>query len=175
MEYQVTSNQYLKVNTQADEVVYLNVEKDIRRLRSALSDVEGIEKKVKQLEGMLDSSLYSKEEKEAIESTLKATKKELDLAQSIVQDLFEHGIDDFQGYQDAVEVERTDLGNRDARLKMIKERTTQQLTTFNELLTNNEDVNLSDIILNSTAAQYAYQLSLQAVGNIGNLSLLNYI
>ena len=58
---------------------------------------------------------------------------------------------------------------------MIKERTSQQLTTFNELLTNNEDVNLSDIILNSSAAKYAYQLSLQAVGNIGQLSLLNYI
>ena len=59
-----------------------------------------------------------------------------------------HILDDFQEYQDNVEVQRTDLGNRDARLTMIKERTSQQLTTFNELLTNNEDVNLSDIILN---------------------------
>lgn len=175
MEYQVTSNQYLKVNTQAEEVIYLNVEKDIRRLRNALSDVEKVEDKVKQLEEMMESTLYTDAQKKDIESMLSATNKELDLAKSIVQDLFEGGIDDFQGYQDAVEVQKTDLGNRDSRLRMIKERTSQQLTTFNELLTNNEDINLSDVILNSTAAQYAYQLSLQAVGSISGLSLLNYI
>lgn len=175
MEYQVTQNQYLKVNTQADEVLDLNVMKDVRRLREAITSVISIEDKVKQMEDMLESSLYTSEEKENIKSMLEATNKELDLQKSIMQDLFEAGVDDFQEYQDAVEVQRTDLGNRDARLLMIKERTSQQLTTFNELLTSNEDVNLSDIILNSSAAKYAYQLSLQAVGNIGQLSLLNYI
>jgi len=175
MEYQVTSNQYLRVNTQADEVLDLNVLKDIRRLRDSITDVVGAENKVTQLEEMLESSLYSDTEKEDIQSMLKAANKECDLKKSIMQDLFEAGVDDFQEYQDNVEVMRTDLGNRDARLKMIKERTSQSLTTFNELLTSNEDVNLSDIILNSTAAQYAYQLSLQAVGSISQLSLLNYI
>lgn len=175
MEYQVTSNQYLKVNTQADEVLNLNVLKDIRRLRNTISNVSKVEDKVKQLEDMLESSLYSEADKENIESMLEATNKELDLQKSIMQDLFEAGVDDFQQYQDEVEVQKTDLGNRSARLNMIKERTSQQLTTFNELLTDNEDVNLSDIILNSTAAQYAYQLSLQAVGSISQLSLMNYI
>lgn len=175
MEYQVTQNQYLKVNTQADEVLDLNVLKDIRRLRDTITSVQDIEKKVTQLENMQKSSLYSDDEKTGIASMLEAANKELDLQKSIMQGLFEAGVDDFQEYQDNVEVQRTDLGNRDARLTMIKERTSQQLTTFNELLTNNEDVNLSDIILNSSAAKYAYQLSLQAVGNIGQLSLLNYI
>lgn len=175
MEYQVTANQYLKVNTQADEVMDLNVLKDIRRLRDSIARVQEVENKISKLEGMLESSLYSDTEKESIQSMLDATNKEYDLSKSIMQDLFEAGIDDFQAYQDNVEVKRTDLGNRDARLKMIKERTSQSLTTFNELLTNNEDVNLSDVILNSTAAKYAYQLSLQAVGNISQLSLLNFI
>lgn len=175
MEYQVTSNQYLKVNTQADEVLDLNVLKDIRRLRNSIADVESVEKKVTQLENMLESSLYSDDEKEDIQSMLDAANKEYDLSKSIMQGLFEAGIDDFKAYQDHVEVERTDLGNRDSRLKMIKERTSQSLTTFNELLTSNEDVNLSDIILNSTAAQYSYQLALQAVGSISQLSLLNFI
>lgn len=175
MEYQVTQNQYLKVNTQADEVLDLNVLKDIRRLRDTITSVQDIEKKVTQLENMQKSSLYSDDEKTGIASMLEAANKELDLQKSIMQGLFKAGVDDFQEYQDNVEVQRTDLGNRDARLTMIKERTSQQLTTFNELLTNNEDVNLSDIILNSSAAKYAYQLSLQAVGNIGQLSLLNYI
>lgn len=175
MEYQITQNQYLKVNTQADEVLDLNVLKDIRRLRDTITSVQDIEKKVTQLENMQKSSLYSDDEKTSIASMLEAANKELNLQKSIMQGLFEAGVDDFQEYQDNVEVQRTDLGNRDARLTMIKERTSQQLTTFNELLTNNEDVNLSDIILNSSAAKYAYQLSLQAVGNIGQLSLLNYI
>lgn len=175
MEYQVGPNQYLKVNTQASEVLDLNVVKDIRRLRSAISDVQDTEAKVSQLEEMLESTLYSDTEKESIQSMLDATNKELDLKKSIAQELFEHGVDDFQAYQDDVEVQKTDLGNRDARLSMIKERTSQQLTTFNELLTKNEDVNLSDVILNSTAATYAYQLSLQAVGSINQLSLLNYL
>lgn len=175
MEYQVTSNQYLKVNTQADEVLDLNVLKDIRRLHNSLTNVMDVEKKISKLEEMLESPLYSDTEKVEIESMLEAANKEFDLSKSIMEDLFAAGIDDFQVYQDNVEVKRTDLGNRDARLKMIKERTAQSLTTFNELLTNNEDVNLSDIILNNSAAQYAYQLSLQAVGSISQLSLMNFI
>lgn len=175
IEYQVGTNQYMKVNTQASEVLDLNVLKDIRRLRNSLTAVQETEEKIKKLEGMLESSLYTDAEKEDIQSMLEATQKEYDLENSIMQKLFEAGIDDFQMYQDNVEVQRTDLGNRSARLTMIKERTSQQLTTFNELLTENEDVELSDVILNSTAAQFAYQLSLQAVGSISQLSLLNYL
>lgn len=175
MEYQVTSNQYLKVNTQADEVLDLNVLKDIRKLSNSIAEVNNAENKLKKLNEMLESPLYSETEKVEIQSMITAANKEYDFAKSVMQDLFEAGIDKFQAYQDEVEVKRTDLGNRDSRLKMIKERTSQSLTTFNELLTNNEDVNLSDIILNSTAAKYAYQLSLQAAGSISQLSLLNYI
>lgn len=175
MEYQVASNQYLKVNTQADEVLDLNVLKDIRRLSDSVTQVERVEKKIKKIDEMMESPLYSETQKAELETMKEAVQKEYDFAKSVMQDLFEEGIDKFQVYQDNVEVKRTDLGNRDARLKMIKERTSQSLTTFNELLTSNEDVNLSDIILNSTAAKYAYQLSLQAAGSISQLSLLNYI
>lgn len=89
--------------------------------------------------------------------------------------LFKQGVGSMQEYYSHVNMQLSDLGNRSSQLKMINERMQQQKSNFQELLTQNEDRELSDIILDYTSANYSYQLSLQATGQISKLSLLNYL
>jgi flagellar hook-associated protein 3 FlgL len=51
----------------------------------------------------------------------------------------------------------------------------EQQQTVTELKSKNDNLDLSEIIINYTAAYTAYQSSLQAAGRLGEMSLLNYI
>lgn len=175
IEYNVGFNMALKVNTEASDVLLLDVRKEIADLRDAVTAVDEAEKKKANLESMLEDSRYTKAEKESIQSMLEATEKEIDLKKDRMVGLFKKGVGSMQAYEEHVNMQISDLGNRTSQLNMIDERMQQQKTNFQELLTNNEDRELSDIILDYTAANYSYQLSLQATGSISKLSLLNYI
>ncbi len=175
IEYTVGFNMKLKVNTEASDVLLLDVKKEIADLRDAITAVDEAEKKKADLEAMLEDDRYSKSEKESIQSMLNAVEKEIDLKKDRMVGLFKKGVGSMQAYEEHVSLQIADLGNRTSQLNMIKERMQQQKTNFQELLTSNEDRELSDIMLDYTAAGYSYQLSLQATGSISKLSLLNYI
>lgn len=175
IEYNVGFNQKLKVNTEASEVLLLDVRKEIGNLRDAVTAVEEAEKKKADIEAMLEDSRYTENEKEALTTMLSAVEKEIDLKKDRMVGLFKQGVGSMQEYEAHVNMQIADLGNRYSQLTMINSRMQQQKTNFQELLTQNEDRELSDIMLDYTASGYAYQLSLQATGNISKLSLLNYI
>lgn len=175
IEYNVGFNQKIKVNTEASDVLLLDVRKEIADLRDAVTAVSDVESKIASLEAMLADTRYTESEKESLQSMLDAANKELDLKKDRMVGLFKSGVGSMQDYEAHVNMQIADLGNRTSQLKMINERMQQQKTNFQELLTQNEDRELSDILLDYTAANYSYQLSLQATGSISKLSLLNYI
>lgn len=175
IEYNVGFNQNMKVNTEGSDVLLLDVKKEIANLRDAITAVEECEKKKADIETMLEDSRYTAQEKEALQSMLDATEKELDLKQARMVGLFKQGVGSMQEYEAHVNLQLSDIGNRYSRLQMIKTRSEQQEENFKGLLTQNEDRELSDILLDYTAANYSYQLSLQSTGSISKLSLLNYL
>ena len=176
IDYNVGFNQAIKVNTEASDILILDVKKEIANLRDAVTAVEEAEKKKADIEAMLQEKVYQGDaDQEALKSMLKATEKEIDLKKDRMVGLFKKGVGSMQKYEAHVNLQISDMGNRYSQLQMIKTRSEQQKTNFQELMTQNEDRELSDIILDYTAANYAYNLSLQATGNISKLSLLNYI
>lgn len=175
IEYNVGFNQSIKVNTEGSDVLLLDVKKEIADLRDSITSVQACEKKIEDIEALLEDSRYTTTEKEALRTMLSAAEKELDLKKDRMVGLFKQGVGSMQKYQANVDLQIADLGNRSSRLTMIKTRADQQKTNFQELQTQNEDRELSDIILDYSAAQYAYQLSLQATGSISKMSLLNYV
>jgi flagellar hook-associated protein 3 FlgL len=58
---------------------------------------------------------------------------------------------------------------------MTQTRVENQTTTTTELKSENEDRDLSDIIIDYYAAYYAYQASLTAAGKLNERTLLDYI
>ena len=69
----------------------------------------------------------------------------------------------------------TNIGSMKNRLTMTQTRVENQQTTIEELKSQNEDRDISDIIIDYYASYNAYQSSLTAASKVGERTLLDYI
>ena len=92
-----------------------------------------------------------------------------------MQKLYNSYIGNCDNYLEDVNLALTDVGSKGQSLALTKNRMSNQQTTMETLKSSNEDRDLSDIILDYTAAYTAYQASLQAASKVNQTSLLNYL
>lgn len=174
IKYQINYSQSLQVNTVGSKVVSSKLARDLDDMINAISSVAGIEDKIKTLNEMKKSALYSDKQDE-LDSMIEAANKELDLNKDYMKSLFTKQQTNVKDYQLAVTTELTDLGSRSNRLTLAKNRLTAQQTTFTDLKSKNEDVDLEDTVINYTSAQTIYQAAISAASNVIRQSLLDYI
>ncbi len=153
-----------------------NISRDVDELTNAVQAAIAAHDKVAKIESMMKEQQYSSEEaQKALGTWLEAAKKEATYADDNMQKIYARGITKFQKHQDRVKLARTDLGSRENRLKLTENRMANQQTSFEQLKSRNEDMELSDIIIEYTAAYNAYQASLQASAKANGQTLLNYL
>lgn len=167
----------MQINTEAREVFDSNIRRDIDDLLeivqtaiSAQDTVDSIESKIKN-GGYAEGSAELKN----LNQWLDVAKKQRDYANQNMHDTYSSYITKFQGYMDKVSLENTDLGGRGERVTLTKNRMSVQQSTFKELKSLNEDMDLSDLVINYTAASVAYQAALQSSAKVGQMTLLNFI
>ena len=68
-----------------------------------------------------------------------------------------------------------DAGSRYVRLELTDSRLDSQLVDTKELMSNNEDADLAEVIINYTAADAIYNASLNAASKIVKNTLLDFI
>lgn len=176
IKYTIAFNQDITINTQASEVLDANISRDVDELTNAVEAAISAHDKVAKIESMMKEQQYSSEEaQKALGTWLEAAKKEATYADDNMQKIYARGITKFQKHQDRVKLARTDLGSRENRLKLTENRMANQQTSFEQLKSRNEDMELSDIIIEYTAAYNAYQASLQASAKANGQTLLNYL
>lgn len=175
ISYTVNFSQKLQVNTQISDVIGRDLVRNIDDMINSLQRVETAQEKVDEIQDMIDSGKYTGSTLEKLTSHLESAQKELDLQKDILQDIMEAGVGQTQGYEEAVTVAITDIGNRTSRLKLIQERLGDQQTNFEDLKSANENVTESDALLDLTEAKLAYESALTATGQISQISLLNYL
>jgi flagellar hook-associated protein 3 FlgL len=76
---------------------------------------------------------------------------------------------------DRVLTARADLGARMNYVNMSKTRLANDLSTYTTLMSNNEDVDVADVSIELTTAQYVYQASLSVSSKVIGKSLVDYI
>lgn len=176
IKYTVAFNQELTVNTQASNVLDADIGRDVDELTNAVQAAIAAHDKVDKLKAMQQEQQYSDEESQAkLKEWLEAAEKEASYADDNMQKVYARGITKFQNHMDRVKLARTDLGSRESRLKLTENRMSNQQSTFEQLKSRNEDMELSDIIIEYTAAYNAYQASLQASAKANGQTLLNYL
>lgn len=176
ISYTIAFNQNLVINTQASDVFDTSIGRDIDDLTDAVEAAIAAHEKVDKIKSMMTETQYSDPvSQEALGQWLKAAEKEATYADDNMQKLYSAGVGKFDGYLSDVTLATTDLGSRDDRLKLTKNRMSNQQATFEELKSNNEDMDLSDIIIEFTSAYTAYQASLQASAKANSQTLLNYL
>ena len=78
-------------------------------------------------------------------------------------------------YLDKANSAVTKLGCKGDELSLTKLRMDDQDQTVKQLQSENDNLDLSEILINYTQSYTAYQSSLIAAGKLGQQSLLNYI
>ena len=84
-------------------------------------------------------------------------------------------ISNCDGYLDNVNLAISNVGSTESRISLIQTRVENQQTTIEELKSNNEDRDISDIIIDYYAMYNAYTASLTAASKVEQQTLLNYI
>ena len=174
IEYTINFSQNLKVNSRATDVLSYNIGRDLDDLVNSLSSVMDIEKKISRLKDMKSSDMYAGQTDE-LESMIEAATKELDYAKNNMEALFAKGITQMKGYQSTVNTELSDVGSRKVRLTLTETRLTQQQTTFKDLKSKNEDVELEDIAVDFAAAETVYNAAIATASKTVRQSLLDYL
>ena len=174
IEYDVGFNQTIRINSTADECFKHGVGREVDDLVNAMQDVldlEGVEADIK---GIMEK-VTDKDELANLQNQLDAVEKALTLAKKKEQDLFQRGISSFQGYLDEATLCVTNCGSRRSKLELIENRTQNQKTTYETLKSENEDIDITEVAIQLSAAELTYDSALMAAGKVMQTTLLNFI
>ena len=176
IEYTIAANQTIAINTEASDVFDSSLQRDLDEMMNAVQRVIAAYDKLDTIQGMKGETQYaSDEDQEWLDKWEEAAQKEYDYYNNNMRKLFDSEIGNIQSYCDKITLALTDLGCKEQSLDLTKVRVGDQRETVQQLQTENDDVDLSQIIIDYTAAYTAYQASLTAAGKLGDSTLLNYI
>ena len=176
INYTIANSTLLTVNTQASDVFTTDIQRDVEELISCVEYAISAHDKVDKITAMMTETQYADDESQAkLQTYLDAAQKEADYADDNLQKTYGSYITNFDNYLTNVNTAITNVGSMQDRLSLTKTRVENQQTTISELKTNNEDRDLSDIIIDYYASYNAYTASLTAAGKLGDQTLLNYI
>ena len=176
INYTTASNTVTTINTQADMIFDTEIQRDVNELINVIQRSINANTKVEKLKVMMNEAQYQDEaSQEMLQGYLDAAQKEADFADDNVQKTYEHYITRFDGYMESVNIAIIDVGSKQNSLSLTKVRVENQQTTIEELKSNNEDRDISDIIIDYYASYNAYTSSLTAAGKLNESNLLKYI
>ena len=175
IEYDVGYNQRIRVNTMAGEAFSHALNRDIEDLEAALDELEKINASREDLDNILKGM---SEDDNDYADTLKlkdAVDKAYDYVREKVHKMFGNTMTKMQNHQDLVNKAVTDCGTRSKRVSLVENRLMDQKTTFETLQSENEDIDIAEVIVKLTSVELIYNAALMATGKIMQNTLMNYI
>lgn len=175
IEYDVGNNQTLQVNTTADEAFSHALGRDVEEVISMLEEYGSYQTSLQEVEKLIKSEQY--EGDDALKLTRQ--KEALEEAMTRVLDKINKRCDelvkDCDGYFAKTQLAETDCGARLARLHMVQNRLEMQQTNFGELVSENEDADYTDLVIQLKSIEMTYQAALSAISYTMQTSLLDFI
>ncbi len=175
IEYDVGYNQRIRVNTVANEVFSTHMDRVIDDLDQALAKLKEIDTAKTNLDLMKKEISEGEAGYDNIVKACEAADKAYTYIRENMQKKFEHLISQVQGFQGDANVAVTDNGTRADRLSLIQNRLTTQKTTFKTLQSENEDIDVTEVMVQLTSMDNSYNSALMATSKIMKNTLMNYI
>ena len=175
IEYDVGFNQTIRVNSTADQCFSHGIGREVDDLTRAVQEVLDLEGVKADVEKMLEKAESGSENEATLKKQLAAVNKALTYAKDKEKELFSEGITSFQGYLDEASLCITECGTRSSKLSLIENRMQNQKTTFETLKSQNEDIDITEVMIYLSSADLTYQAALMATGKVSQTTLLNYI
>ena len=176
IEYTIAASQTIAINTEASDVFDSSLQRDLGEMINAIQKTIAAYDKVDTIKDMKGQTQYaSDEDQEWLDKWQDAAQKEFDFYSNNMQKLFNTELGKIDSYYAKISLAITDLGCKVDSLKLTETRVGDQRETVQDLQSKNDDIDLSQIIIDYTAAYTAYQSSLTAAGKLSESTLLNYI
>ncbi|MBP5385153.1 MAG: flagellar hook-associated protein 3 [Lachnospiraceae bacterium] len=176
ISYEISFNQTIVINTNANQVYTHDICRDVDELITATQAVIDADNKLDDLKKMAENTdRYSEAQIEEIKNRIVAMTKERDLRADKMQAMFSKGLTTFDYYADRNNLALTEAGSTRKRVELTKERMQEQLTNFKDLADSNININLTDAAIDLSNAQLALEAAQMAAGKVAKQTLLNYI
>jgi flagellar hook-associated protein 3 FlgL len=175
IQYEVNFNQKLTINTEGSAAFSHQIGRSISDIMNAVNEVIAVENIVTEVESRLSDANITKEDKARYTKMKQQLDTELELKKEIMQNAFEKGITTSSKEQDRVNVAVADLGSRYVRLELTEDRLSSQKVDFEELLSTNEDADITETIIKYSSAETIYNASLNAAAKVVQSTLLDFL
>lgn len=175
IEYDIGSNQSIRVNTTADEVFTHDIGRDVDEILAMLDKFSSIEDTYNKVKGMVESEKYEGDELEKLKTQMAALDKARTMVKSKVQKRCEAMMTQFDGYIDQAKMAQTNVGSRESRLNLIQNRLNSQQTNFQELVSENEDADVTELAIQLSSVELTYEAALSSISYVMKTSLLDFI
>lgn len=175
IEYDIGSNQTIRVNTTADEIYTHNMGRDVGEVKALLEEYDSLEKAYDTVNSLIQSGKYEGTDLDTLNKQLDALDKARALSKATLQERCEGLQTIFKGYTNQATLTRTDVGSRESRLKLIQNRLSAQQTNFQELVSDNEDADVTELAIQLKSVELTYEAALSSISYVMKTSLLNFI
>lgn len=175
IEYDVGLNQSIRVNTTADEVFVHAIGRDVDDMINVLQEITILDAKITDLKKLAEENAADPAKSTILRDQVEAAEKAMTYLNEKRQSLFEHNITNMSNHLDRVNYATTNCGTREKKLELIENRLMSQKTSFEELQSENENIDISDAAIELQGANMAYEAALMATGKILQTSLVNYL
>ncbi len=175
IEYDIGSNQTIRVNTTADEIYTHNMGRDVGEVKALLEEYDSLEKAYDTVNSLIQSGKYEGTDLDTLNKQLDALDKARALSKATLQERCEGLQTIFKGYTNQATLTRTDVGSRESRLKLIQNILSAQQTNFQELVSDNEDADVTELAIQLKSVELTYEAALSSISYVMKTSLLNFI
>lgn len=175
IEYDVGYNQKIQVNTIAGEVFGHGLDRDIDDMERALNKLSDIDATKRDLENVMKGMSEDDPKYNDVRLKYEAADKAYNYMRENVHNMFGSAITKFQGYLNDTNEAVTDNGTRSQRLDLISNRLMDQRSNFQTLKSENEDIDIAEVVVQLTSTELTCNAALMATGKIMQTSLMNYI
>lgn len=174
IEYEINFSQDLKVNTQACDAVSMDIGRMVDYIITTINDVTRVEDKISEVKQILKSTTDD-DEINNLKKLQETLESELAMREQVMQEAFGMGLTMVTKAQAQLSDSEAEHGARYSRLDLTYNKLMEQKDDFEDMLSENEDMDLADAAIYLTQAQSLYYASLQGTMKVLGNSLLDYI
>ncbi len=145
MEYQISYSQMLRVNAIAEDIVPVDLQRDLEEI-------------ISKIENIADNN--------SLENELKA---------DILGEEFSELLGKMDGHIDTLLKTRAEIGGKINRLNLTINRLTDDGLNFTDILSKNEDIDYAEAYTRMSSMESVYRASLSATGKVIQPTLLDFI
>ena len=175
IEYDIGNNQSLRVNTTADEFYSHDMIRDVDEVVSMLEEYGTLDDNYKTVKKMIDSEKYTGDELTKLNQQLEALEKAKTMVHDKINKRCEALLTDCDKYIEKTTLAETNCGARGTRLTLVKNRLSAQQTNFQELVSENEDADYTDLTIQLKSVQLTYEAALSSISYVLQTSLLDFV